>query len=97
MSTTCPGFSPIECYNDVSNVGPWSDIYMIGATFRTFIERESVQSAEGRATEDTVPLVSKRYKKKYPDGFLNMIDQSMMLNPKERPQQISDLVSILNS
>lgn len=96
VSTTCPGFSPIECYNDTINIGPWSDVYMLGATFRSFVERTMLPSAEERIINDTLPLVSKRYKKKYPDGFLKMIDRSMAIDPKDRLQNIDELLQVFN-
>ncbi|MCP4127065.1 MAG: serine/threonine protein kinase, partial [Gammaproteobacteria bacterium] len=47
-----PGFSPVEQYYASGYVGPWSDVYSIGATMRACIDGKSPQSAVERHAKD---------------------------------------------
>ena len=47
-----PGFAPVEQYYSSGNVGPWSDLYAIGATMRACIEGKPPPPAIRRDADD---------------------------------------------
>lgn len=89
-----PGYSPIEQYNNNGYVGPWSDIYAIGATMRCCIEGHAPILATERHERDTLRPAIKAFKGKYSDALLNVIDMAMEVDPLLRPQCVDDLLQL---
>ena len=58
-----PGFSPVEQYNIKGYVGPWTDIYAIGATMRACIEGVSPPAANARQEKDKMRPATVAFKK----------------------------------
>jgi serine/threonine protein kinase len=90
------GFSPIEQYNLCAPLGPWTDIYAIGASMRACLESKSPQPAPERAEKDTLEPAAKLFKRKFSAPLLNAIDWAMSLYPKDRPQSAVELRKALN-
>ena len=90
-----PGFSPIEQYYASGYVGPWSDVYSIGATMRACIDGKSPQSAVERHAKDLVRPAAVAFKKRYPAYLLEVIDWAMELDPLLRPQNASNMLQAL--
>ena len=90
------GYSPIEQFSITGNLGPWSDIYAVGATMRTCLDRKMPPDAQERAKEDTLIPAVKAYKRKYPDYLLQAIDWATEIEPKKRPQSVSEFRRALN-
>ncbi len=93
-----PGFAPPEQYFDRTLLGPWSDIYSMGATMYSCLTRTSPAAANLRVKKDLlVPAVTVG-KDKYSLGLLEIIDQCLSLDYLDRPQSVLSLQkSILNS
>jgi serine/threonine protein kinase len=91
------GFSPIEQYNLCTPLGPWTDIYAIGASMRACLEVKSPQPAPDRAEKDTLEPAAKLFKRKYSAPLLNAIDWAMGFHPKDRPQSAAELRDALNA
>ncbi|MGZ8881843.1 MAG: serine/threonine protein kinase [Methylosarcina sp.] len=89
------GFSPIEQYKQHAPLGPWSDIYAIGASIRACIECKAPPPAPDRAQQDTLSPAAKAFKNKYSEPFLKAIDWAMELNPQNRPQSVAELQKAL--
>lgn len=91
------GFSPVEQYYTSGKIGPWSDVYAIGATMRSCIEGKPPPSAIKRHAKDTlIPAVDK-HKQRYPVYLLQAIDWAMEMDPLQRPQNAGDLLhAIIN-
>jgi serine/threonine protein kinase len=51
-----PGYSPIEQYDPSGYVGPWTDIYAMGATIRTCIEGNAPPSSKKRREKDKMEV-----------------------------------------
>ena len=81
-----PGFSPVEQYYSSGYVGPWSDIYAIGATMRACIEGKAPPSAIERHAKDRMQPAVKQFKRHYPRHLLEVIDWAMEVDPLLRPQ-----------
>lgn len=91
------GFSPYEQYYAAGYVGPWSDVYAIGASMRTCIEGKPPPSAIERHAKDTMRPLSKTWTKKYPFYLLEVIDWAMEVDPLLRPQNAGEMLEALNS
>jgi len=87
-----PGYSPIEQYDSSGYVGPWSDIYAIGATIRACMEGKTPPASKDRNKEDTMELAAEVFKKDYSEKLLAAVDWAMELDPLHRPQNVDDLL-----
>ncbi len=91
------GFSPYEQYYAAGYVGPWSDVYAIGASMRTCIEGKPPPSAIERHAHDTQRPLSTLYKRRYPLYLLEVIDWAMEVDPLLRPQNAGEMLEALNN
>jgi serine/threonine protein kinase len=89
-----PGFSPIEQLDPGGYVGPWTDIYAIGATMRACIEGTPPPSSPKRREKDTMRPAVNAFKKKYTQELLETIDWAMEVDPMIRPQKVEQLLEI---
>ena len=92
-----PGFSPIEQLDPGGYVGPWTDIYAIGATIRACIEGAPPMSSTKRRERDTLKPAASAFKKKYSKHLLSAIDSAMEVDPILRPQNIENFIDALNN
>ena len=92
-----PGFSPIEQLDPGGYVGPWTDIYAIGATMRACIEGTPPPSSTKRREKDTMRPAVNAFKKKYSNDLLEAIDWAMEVDPMLRPQKVEALLIKLKS
>ena len=90
-----PGFSPIEQYNNKGYVGPWTDIYAVGATMRNCIDHRPPPAASTRYDNDTMKPAVEAYQKNYSSELLKAIDWSMEVDPLLRPQNVSQLLEVM--
>lgn len=91
------GFSPVEQFSSLSNLGPWSDIYAIGASMRYCLDGKIPVTAPDRAIKDVMTSAVKNYKRKYPDFLLQAIDWAMKVEPEKRPQSVDELQEALSN
>ena len=91
------GFSPVEQYNTHGNLGPWSDLYAIGATMRACLDCKIPPSSTDRLKQECLPLAVKTYKRKFPEYLLKAIDWAMAVHPQDRPQTVDELQQALNN
>ena len=88
-----PGFSPIEQLDPGGYVGPWTDIYAVGASMRACIEGTPPPSSPKRREKDTMRPAVNAFKKKYSAEVLKAIDWAMEVDPMLRPQKVEDLLN----
>jgi len=86
-----PGFSPIEQYYAAAKVGPFTDVYAIGATMRACIEGKPPPSAVERHAKDTLVPAIEVFGSRYPREILEAIDWAMQVDPTHRPQSAAEL------
>ena len=91
------GFSPMEQYPKDGDLGPWSDIYAIGATMRTCISGQPPPPAPERETKDTLVPAMKPFKNSYPNALLETIDSALEMNLSNRPQTAEEFLNLLSS
>jgi len=89
------GFSPAEQYSITNTLGPWTDLYAVGATMRYCLGGKTLIPSPDRANKDTMVPAVKAYKRKFPEYLLKAIDWAMEIEAKNRPQSVEELQSAL--
>lgn len=93
------GYTPIEQTKDDGKLGPWSDLYALGATFCELITGERPPSCIDRlAKKDPyIPLASRReLKEHYTRDFLRSIDKALAVEQKARWQTAQEWTKALS-
>jgi serine/threonine protein kinase len=91
-----PGFAPIEQVTERGYLGPWTDIYAMGATIRSCIEAKAPPTSSEREKEDTMKPAVDAFRKSYSQEFLQLLDWSMDIDPEARPQNCQLLIDKIN-
>ncbi len=91
-----PGFSPIEQLDPGGYVGPWTDLYAMGATMRASIEGTAPPPSPERREKDMLKPAASAFKKRYSSHLLEAIDWAMEVDPLLRPQTVDELINALN-
>ncbi|GGP28254.1 serine/threonine protein kinase [Silvimonas amylolytica] len=86
-----PGFAAPEQYGKKDSLGPWTDIYGVGATMYACIAGTAPPPADARLKEDKLTDLASRYGDRYSPELLSMIDRCLRLNADERPQSVPGL------
>ncbi len=89
------GFAPIEQVTERGYMGPWTDIYAIGATMRSCIEGCPPPPANKRKDNDPMKPAVTAFKRKYSKLILEAIDWSMEPDQRLRPQSCDELLAML--
>lgn len=90
-----PGFASPEHYAGRENLGPWSDMYSIGAAMYACLSTASPQPANQRIVQDKVEPARKGWSGKYSNQLLDTVDWCMRLDHLERPQSVLALQKAL--
>ncbi|MHB1619475.1 MAG: serine/threonine protein kinase [Sulfuricella sp.] len=84
-----PGFAAPEQYgHDRDALGPWTDIYGVGASLFACLSGFAPQAANMRLEQDRQESVKKLWSGHYSEHFLELIDWCLKLDPLERPQSV---------
>jgi serine/threonine protein kinase len=83
-----PGFAAPEQYKGLDQLGPWTDIYAVGASMYACLNGSAPQAADKRVEKDQVQLAAKRWEGKYSPQLLEIIDWCMVLNHVDRPMSV---------
>lgn len=89
------GYSPVEQYYRSGHVGPWTDVYAVGASMRTCMEGRPPPPAVERHTDDKLEPAKQLYRDRYPLFLLDAVDWAMEMDPTKRPQDASRLLHAL--
>jgi eukaryotic-like serine/threonine-protein kinase len=90
-----PGFAPPELYVKNAQLGPWSDIYSIGATMFACMVGAPPQPADQRKNADKMDFHFEKLKGVYSDQLLGAVRSSLMLDMMARQQSLFTLQKIL--
>ncbi len=89
--TYTPGFAPPEMHLKRELLGPWSDIYSIGATMYACFAGAAPQPANQRLDQDLVVPASRAFAGKYAPELLEIVDWCLRLGHLQRPQSVLEL------
>ena len=86
-----PGFAAPEQYGSRDTLGPWTDIYAIGASMFACLSGMAPQSSDQRVEKDRMQPVAKTFKGKYSRELLDIIDWCLEIDYLKRPQSVFSL------
>ena len=86
-----PGFAAPEQYQNRDTLGPWTDIYSIGASMFACLSGMAPQAADQRLEKDRMQPVAKTFKGKYSRELLEIIDWCLDMDFLKRPQSVFSL------
>lgn len=89
--TYTPGFAAPEQYFSRQHLGPWSDIYSIGASMYACLLRAAPLAADLRTRDDLLVPAVKLGAGIYSDHLLEIIDWCLALDYLKRPQSVFTL------
>ncbi len=90
-----PGFASPEHYKNRELLGPWSDVYSVGASIFACIAGAAPQAADQRMDKDRYVSATKLFGKRYSDQLLETIDWCLQLDHMKRPQSVLALQKVL--
>jgi serine/threonine protein kinase len=83
-----PGFAAPEMYQRDGALGPWTDIYAIGACIFACMNGYPPVDAAARQSKDKLNLVLARMRGVYSDNLIEIVEWCMALDPQARPQSV---------
>lgn len=89
------GYSPVEQYYRGGHIGPWTDVYAVGASIRTCMEGKTPPPSVDRHGEDPLEPAKRRFRDRYPLFLLEAVDWSMEMDPERRPRDAGVLLRAL--
>jgi hypothetical protein len=93
--TYTPGFASPEQHTRRELLGPWSDIYSVGATMYASLAGAPPQPADQRLENDALVPARRAWSGKYTAELLDIIDWCLRLDHLERPQSVLALQKAL--
>jgi serine/threonine protein kinase len=93
--TYTPGYASPEHHVGRENLGPWSDIYSVGATVYACFARAAPQPADMRVRQDRLLPARGQWGERYSHELLDIVDWCLRLEHLERPQSVLALQKAL--
>ena len=90
-----PGFAAPELYQKNGNLGPWTDIYSIGASMFACMIGAPPQPADQRKTNDKMESHYRKLEGVYSEELIEVVRWCLKLDPLERPQSVFALQKAL--
>jgi hypothetical protein len=83
-----PGFAAPEMYRRDASMGPWTDIYAIGACIYACMQGYPPNEAPQRIEKDRIATALARLRGVYSDNLIEVVEWCMALDPLSRPQSV---------
>jgi serine/threonine protein kinase len=90
-----PGFAAPEQYKAPDQMGPWTDIYAVGASMYACLAGAAPQAADKRLESNQLQPAAERWAGGYSKQLLEIIDWCMVLDYLERPMSVFALQKAL--
>ena len=90
-----PGYASPEQYVNRERLGPWSDIYSVGASMYACLAGFPPQAADRRLNDDKVVSVQQTWAGRFSPQLLELVDWCLKLDPLARPQSVFTLQKAL--
>ena len=91
-----PGFAAPEMYRRDAAMGPWTDIYAIGACIYACMQGYPPNDAPQRLDKDRITVALSRLRGVYSDNLIEVVAWCMALDPLARPQSVFALQKALS-
>jgi serine/threonine protein kinase len=92
-----PGFAPPELYSKNGSLGPWTDVYSLGASIFACMVGAPPQPADQRKINDRMDNHFRKLEGLYSAELIKVVRWSLMIDPLERPQSVFALQKALKS
>jgi serine/threonine protein kinase len=89
------GYSPPEQYRHGGEIGPWTDVYAVGASMRCCMEGKAPRPAPDRLIGDALVPALEQFADLYPRWLLELTDRAMALDPRQRPGDAGDMLAVM--
>jgi len=83
-----PGFAAPEMYKRSGSMGPWTDIYAVGACMFACMTGQAPADVPSRTEKDRLAVPMARLRGVYSDNLLELVQWAMELDPLRRPQSV---------
>lgn len=90
-----PGFAAPELYEKTGALGPWTDIYSIGASIFASMSGHAPQPADARLLNDKMAVKYRDLSDSYSEELLGVVEWCLRLDPLARPQSVFALQKAL--
>ena len=90
-----PGFAGPELYQKNANLGPWTDIYSIGASIFACMVGAPPQPADQRLQDDKMEGHIRKLEELYSAELVQVVRWCLQLDPLQRPQSVFSLQKVL--
>ncbi len=92
-----PGFAAPELYAKGAALGPWTDIYSIGAALYASMTGAAPQPADGRKTQDTMDAQFAKLEaaRAWSPELVAMVKACLAMDPLARPQSVFAVQKVL--
>jgi serine/threonine protein kinase len=92
-----PGFAAPELYAKGATLGPWTDIYSIGAAIYACMAGAPPQAADSRKAQDEMAARFDKLEGAYTPALLAMVRSCLALDPLARPQSVFAVQKVLQA
>jgi serine/threonine protein kinase len=92
-----PGFAAPELYRRGMTLGPWTDVYGLGATMLACMLGQPPQAADQRQVSDRIDEMLDRARDHYAEELVDTVDWCLSLDPMDRPQSVFALQKTLRA
>ena len=92
-----PGFAPPDLYSKAAALGPWSDIYSLGAAMFACMAGAAPQPADQRKLSDKMAPHYASLVAHYSPELVRMVRACLELDPLARPQSVFALQRVLQT
>ena len=90
-----PGYSPVEQYDNTSEIGPWTDVYALGASLYVMLTGVKPPESTNRKIEDTL-VAPHLLDASIPEQLSLTAMKAMALDAHMRFKSVSDFLKALN-
>lgn len=92
-----PGFAAPDLYNKGAALGPWTDIYSLGASMYACMACATPQPSDQRKLEDKLEPKFEELKQRYSPELVDMVRACLALDPMARPQSVFAIQKLLQA